>query len=392
MAQSTPVIAQRRCEILASHIKRSGGGWAVGNYEEFAAALEVLLERPEQRDRLGAMGANYVQANYGSADDFRERLIMALHDRARPLIERMRHRGLERAAEFDRAQWRQRFGAVVENVLHAGTPETRETLQVQPRMTECKARVGSGTILVGVRVVNRGTCAAVATGPGRTVLTATVVDNSGRVAGKQEAPTALPALLMPGRALSACVAVAVPSVVGCYEIRFGAGRSDSATVKAHCGGGESPFHASAPSSATLALMVEGGSPLPERDGCLAILEEAQAALVEANRLHALPDDYTDITEGALAGLRQRIKKKLLGNFKKAYVDVLSRQQSACNKQLLEAIQTLTECCATLDHAVRQLQARIVELEGQTHLRGQKPMRKTSEEAGTAFPRSQEISS
>src|SRR5207244_2785670 len=49
-----------------------------------------------------------------------------------------------------------------------------------------------------------------------------------------------------------------------------------------------------------------------------------------------------------------IKRKLLGNFKHAYVDVLSRQQSAFNTQLLSAVRELAECCATLDHAVRVL--------------------------------------
>ncbi len=60
----------------------------------------------------------------------------------------------------------------------------------------------------------------------------------------------------------------------------------------------------------------------------------------------------------------KIKRKLLGNFKQAYVDVLSRQQSACNARLLEAVQELTECCATLDHAVRVLLQRVAQLEGQ----------------------------
>ena len=44
------------------------------------------------------------------------------------------------------------------------------------------------------------------------------------------------------------------------------------------------------------------------------------------------------------------------------MDVLSRQQSACNEQLLAAVQALTECCATLDHAVRTLQERVAQLE------------------------------
>ena len=102
------------------------------------------------------------------------------------------------------------------------------------------------------------------------------------------------------------------------------------------------------------LIVLGEGAQPINDGCAAILEEAQAALVQAHELRGLPSDYSDVTQGALAHLKRQIKRKLLGNFKTAYVDVLSRQQSACNEKLLAAVQALAECCATLDHAVRGL--------------------------------------
>jgi hypothetical protein len=106
------------------------------------------------------------------------------------------------------------------------------------------------------------------------------------------------------------------------------------------------------------------NPQSGADCCGPALEAAQAALVEAERLRRLPDDYTDVTEGAFASLKRRIKRKLLGNFKHAYVDVLSRQQSACNAELLAAVRELSECCATLDHAVRVLFQRVAALEGQ----------------------------
>jgi hypothetical protein len=95
--------------------------------------------------------------------------------------------------------------------------------------------------------------------------------------------------------------------------------------------------------------------------CL-ILEEVQTALLEACGLRDLPDRYRDVTTGLFANIKRRAKQKLLGNFKKAYVDVLSRQQSACNQQLLAAIGALMECCATLDHTVRGLNERVSRLE------------------------------
>src|SRR5262249_58213375 len=104
------------------------------------------------------------------------------------------------------------------------------------------------------------------------------------------------------------------------------------------------------STPPLRLVVEdagGGTPA----GCSApFLEAAHTALVEADRLQQLPADYTDITEGLFAAWKRRVKRKLLGNFKHAYVDVLSRQQSAFNRHVLAALQELAECCATLDHA------------------------------------------
>ena len=110
-----------------------------------------------------------------------------------------------------------------------------------------------------------------------------------------------------------------------------------------------------------------------RDGCQLLLDEAQAALVAAEQSKQLPDDYADITQGWFAAWKKRIKGKLLGNFKKAYVDVLSRQQSLCNQQLVSTVQALVECCATLDHAVKGLQQRLVELESKD-LKQEKPQR------------------
>src|SRR5207244_5776483 len=52
--------------------------------------------------------------------------------------------------------------------------------------------------------------------------------------------------------------------------------------------------------------------------------------------------------------KRRIKARLLGNFKHAYVDVLSRQQSAFNRHILAAVQELSECYAMLDHALQTM--------------------------------------
>src|SRR5262249_7317801 len=84
-----------------------------------------------------------------------------------------------------------------------------------------------------------------------------------------------------------------------------------------------------------------------------LLEHARAALAEAHRLKRLPDDYVDVSLGRFAILKRWLKSKLLGNFKRAYVDVLSRQQSQVNQKLMTAVQQLADCCAALDHALRE---------------------------------------
>jgi hypothetical protein len=91
-------------------------------------------------------------------------------------------------------------------------------------------------------------------------------------------------------------------------------------------------------------------------GFAPLLEEIRKSLAEASRLQQLPDDYTDITEGLFAKWKRWIKRKLLGNFKHAYVDVLSRQQSRFNQQVLTALTELADYCATLEHAGKTARA------------------------------------
>jgi glycosyltransferase involved in cell wall biosynthesis len=349
-AQATPVIAQRECAVLAGHIERGGGGLLIDGYDTFAAALGELLENPGRREQLGQQGQCYVRERYGSIEQFQQRLLHVLRDLRRPLAARMRERGLERATLFDRSVWRQQFGALVEKVLDQGPGDDREELLVKPRSAECTITASAGSVLVAVRVHNRGTQVAVAEGPGRTVLGGVVLDTSGRVACSVDPPVPLPGLLMPGRALSAALPLGVPQTPGEYTVHLWARRVDRLQ------------DSSTNDTPRLSLLVESVGGPSANGGCQPILDEAQAALVEADRGKQLPGDYTDITQGLFASLKKRIKNKLLGNFKNAYVDVLSRQQSVCNQQLVAAVQALLECCSTLDHTVRSLQQQVAELE------------------------------
>jgi len=338
-----PVVAHRDCAVLAGQLQRSGGGRAVADYESFAAALDDLRQQPEHWRTLGRQGRAYVRAYYGSAATYRESLEQAIRALAVPLAECMRRRGLDRAQGYARPGWRERFGRLVEEVLHAPALPCRHRVEVRLRADERTVAVGLTSALVPVRLHNAGTYPAVADGPGRTVVRCRIRDEAGQPAPELEITTPLPGLLLPGQTLAAAVRVPVPAAPGTYRAEFQAEQLERPDQ------GEK---ASALADACLRLEVVQSPAQSEDPCCGPLLQTVQAALAEADRRHNLPDTYADVTEGLLAGWKRRIKHKLLNNFKRAYVDVLSRQQSAFNRHVLTALQELAECCAMLDHAGR----------------------------------------
>jgi glycosyltransferase involved in cell wall biosynthesis len=346
-AQGVPVLADSQCEVLAGHLARCEGGRAVESYEEFAAALDDLWERPAHWQALGQRGREYVRTRYGSREAFAARLEEALRTLELPLAERMRQAGLRGAAEYTRSRWREQFAGLVEQLLDTPPRPHRESVEVRPRAAERAAAPGAGTVLVPVQVANRGTHAVVADGPGRFVLRARVVP-AGRPADTfLDGPeTPLPGLLMPGHTLAAAVPVPVPNTPGTYDATFRAIRAEGPSGK----GREGPAMPPVESGQPLRLVVAGEAGQGDERCCAPLLASVHEALAEAHRLRRLPDTYTDVTTGWLASWKRWVKRKLLGNFQRAYVDVLSRQQSAYNQQVLTALNELAECCATLESA------------------------------------------
>jgi glycosyltransferase involved in cell wall biosynthesis len=342
-AQGTPVVADARCPVLVGHLQRGAGGRAVAGYEAFAAALDNLWEHPETWRELGRRGQEYVRSRYADRDAFTTTLQEAIRSLRLPLAECMIRRGRERALTLAQPLWRTRFGRLVEEILDAPPRACHHEIDVRPRAARRTARAGTEALFVPVRVVNRGTAAALGDGPAAVVLRATVVDESDQPVAHADTP--LPALLMPGRALSAAVHVPVPDA-GAYRVIF---QARPACPTSH---GDANDRALQPAGMEMSLVVGESHERTSAACCGPLLETVQAALAEAHRLRRLPDDYTDVTEGWFAAGKRWIKRKLLGNFRRAYVDVLSRQQSACNEALLNALHELSECCATLDHAVQ----------------------------------------
>jgi len=72
-----PALVNRECEVTSEHARASGGGIAFGDYDEFAAALSMLLDDRGLARSLGEAGRCYVLEQY-NWDSVVERLLGAL--------------------------------------------------------------------------------------------------------------------------------------------------------------------------------------------------------------------------------------------------------------------------------------------------------------------------
>ncbi len=348
-AQRTPVVVHQGCTVLAAQVRRADGGASVSDYETFARALDDLWQRPDEWRARGLRGHAYVAQRYASFDAYRDRLLRAATNLRRPIAALMRERGVERAQLFSRRRWRERFAAWLDRTTALPRRPFRDDLGLQPLHACTRVTWGTRTVLLPVRLFNWGSHAVLAEGPGATILHAEVSDlRSGQVIACA-LPAPLAELLLPGKSLTTVLSVPVPELPGQYRVSVWTERPGSA-VKV-------PFRQ------YLSLSVETQGTLISQPGCTStFLQAIQQALPEAKRLQSLPVDYLDHTEGFLGRLKQLIKRKLINGFKSCYVDVLSRQQTHVNEQLVHVVHQLSECCTTLDLAVRGLQRRIDQLE------------------------------
>jgi len=348
-AQGVPVIAHLECAVLAGHLKRGAGGRAINSYETFAAALDDLWHQPDLWQALGRQGKAHVQAHFGSREAFVHSLEESIHGLSTPLVERMRTQGMGRATEQDRERWRERWGSIVELTLDLPSRPYREQIEISPRRPSRTVTAGQESILMPVRLANRGSHAAVREGPARLVLRSAVFDAAGARVALPAFETPLPALLVPGEDAAASMRVPLPATPGRYTVVLRAEHAEGSMLPRGISP-KSPIGPMEVPETVMQLLVEDKADVSADSLCRPILEAVQAVLGEAERRQQLPEDYTDVTEGFLGTWKHWLKRRLLGNFKHAYVDVLSRQQSAFNRHVLAALQEVVECCATLDHA------------------------------------------
>lgn len=343
-AQGVPVIVDRDCDVLAAQVRRCRGGGEVASYEGFALALNDLWKNPQRWHDLGRQGQQHVREHYGCRPTFVARLVEAVQRLRTPLRQRMRQLGPPRAEACSRARWRERFGQIVEEVLHALPRPVRQQTEVRPRGEARTASTDSEAVLLPVQIFNGGSHPLVPSGPGRTVLQWRMFGEAGEAMGFESPSTPLPSLVLPGQTVPAAITVPVPQKPGIYQVSCYAGGEASSEDETAEGNGPAEPR-------MLRLTVEPAEAAGPKQSATALVDVVQTALAQASQLQKLPDNYADITAGWLARWKLLIKSKLLNNFKLAYVDVLSRQQSAFNQHVLRVLQELGDYCATLEHAI-----------------------------------------
>jgi hypothetical protein len=330
-AAAVPVIGHRDCPVMRGQMERSGGGATIGDYAEFAAALDSLSDDPHRWREAGAAGRRYVRENYSSRTAFAERLLEAIAGLDKPLEEQMRQKGLSRARMFDYAVWRKTLDEIVAQTLRRDFGERHLVLEVAPLLASKITRPQDRMVAVPVRVVNRGDLPAAAEGPARVELGYRLEDSEAksRLAPLQ---VPLPNLLAPGQSLVTVVPVAVPQTPGRYRVVFFGYQPRQGEVKAPTG-----------NTTVLELEVHTDDvPVEAAPVAGPLISGAQRSLAEANALKTLPTDYADVTQGFLAKWKRLVKRKLLHNFRRGYVDLLSRQQSDFNEKVLAALCQLLE--------------------------------------------------
>ncbi len=339
-AHGTPVAGAAQCEVFQGHLQRGNGGLAIESYDDFSATLDDLWNHPERWKAMGAKAQRYVQEWFGCKTKYSTRLVDALEAIHQPIADQMRERGLARAAQTSRRVWRENFAQCIEEALDSSARENRERIDIEPRYTSRAVSASLETLLVPIRVVNHGNLPALPHGPAAVRVHGHMRDSNGN--SNDLGDMALPTILLTGRKVNLAFPVRIPTEPGAYQIQFDAARAGTTPDKLM----------SFREDSMLTLVVRADLIPAAENGCSAeFLSELRTLLATAQKLQSLPDDYTDVTQGRFAKWKAWIKKKLLGNFKQAYVDVLSRQQSAFNQKILASLQEIAECCATLDSAV-----------------------------------------
>lgn len=245
----------------------------------------------------------------------------------------LRRRGLKRAQAASRPRWREAFAAFLEKVLETERTRASANLVLRGPQTPLAVDPQQGTVLLTVSVENRGKHPVLSHGPAAVRLAVELRDGDTGAAEFSTRSVPLPEMVLPGACTEMAIPLPVPQRAGTFDALLW---PEDATGTA-CG-----------IASEISLRVRASAHEP--GSVAALVQAAQTSVAKALAHQKLPDDYLDVGAGLLGRLKIWIKRKLLHNFRTGYVDVLSRQQSEINRELIDAVRRLAECCRRLEES------------------------------------------
>lgn len=347
-ALNVPVIADAECAVLVDQINKAHGGASVKNCEEFATTINQWHKTPDFAKALGQSGYRFVKSNYASPDQYAQRLNEVVQSLQVPLRDVASNEGFQRSKLFSPNGWQQRLSTILEQVSMAQTATAMLNINIEPLQKSLAFTQGTPSGTVTVRISNRGESALAACGPARVSAVVKVMSMNGKQLSRSK--ISLPCPLMPRQEQLLVASVELPEVRGSYRLLISFKQRKQVIarrcLKLSIGRSDQRHEQSSPH--TMGPM----------------LQSARTALSQAKRMEKLPEDYVDVSEGKLAGLKRSLKRKLLNNFRKAYVDVAFRQQSDLNEKLIAVMSLLLESVSTQDTAqtLADMQRRLQRLE------------------------------
>jgi len=339
-ALGVPVVVNGENPVLANHA-RSGGGIAVTTFAEFASALDRLQQEPELVRRLGHAGRRYVEAAFGSKAALADRIVNALAMRTEKLPDRLRANGRQRADEFSRENWRTQWQRIVDRVLDRSPAVAPPAVRLRGAFDGQEVPAGGSVRIV---IDHMGGAPLMPRGPGRTHLVLRGRAADGEIVG-DEWTVCLPAVIAPGDTVAVDVVIPALMQAGVFDLEAGLFTfTESGAGKDWMG------------MVGTVRVVEGSQPIADV-ASRPRSTKLKAALSRAGAVQSLPESYVDVSTGVASRVKRWAKQKLLHNFRAGYVDVLSRQQTRFNREVLRALDELAAASA----ADGKLAAEVAEL-------------------------------
>ncbi|RPJ83092.1 MAG: glycosyltransferase [Acidobacteria bacterium] len=215
---AVPVIGNAQCPVIAGHIRRSGGGAVIGDYDSFEDALGQLHDRPGLWMRAGERGRQYVRHNYTSKKNFAQRVVDRINAMGLPVASQIRRKAASRALRFTRNAWEKRMEEILDRVLVRPVREGCDLVELTAETPVAVCVEGQGLGTISVRVTNRSERGLSSVGFHPVLLSYHLYSAAGKLVEFEGLRTPLPRTLPPGETCLVDLCVQSPLPAGQYRL------------------------------------------------------------------------------------------------------------------------------------------------------------------------------